>query len=89
MILSGDRGYYSRRGFERASEYGLDDEYSANKGFMIKPLHKGALNDWIESLLINQNSKRQKNGFHLRLPLLFVEGNDAVSTSSPTERLIL
>jgi putative acetyltransferase len=43
VVVLGDPGYYSRFGFGRASEYGLGNEYGADEGFMIKPLHEGAL----------------------------------------------
>jgi putative acetyltransferase len=43
VVVLGDPGYYSRFGFERASEYGLGNEYGADDGFMIKPLREGAL----------------------------------------------
>jgi len=45
VVVLGDPGYYSRFGFQRADEYGLDNEYGADNGFMIKPLHDGALDD--------------------------------------------
>jgi putative acetyltransferase len=43
VVVLGDPAYYSRFGFERASDYGLDNEYGADEGFMIKPLHEGAI----------------------------------------------
>jgi putative acetyltransferase len=45
VVVLGDPGYYSRFGFERASEYGLGNEYGADEGFMVKPLREGALDD--------------------------------------------
>ena len=45
VVVLGDPEYYSRFGFERASEYGLGNEYGADEGFMIKPLREGALDD--------------------------------------------
>ncbi|MFC4249601.1 GNAT family N-acetyltransferase [Natribaculum luteum] len=45
VVVLGDPGYYSRFGFERASEYGLGNEYGADEGFMVKPLTEGALDD--------------------------------------------
>jgi len=45
VVVLGDPEYYSRFGFERASEYGLGNEYGADEGFMVKPLHGGALDD--------------------------------------------
>jgi len=45
VVVLGAPGYYSRFGFERASKYELGNEYGANDGFMIKPLHEGALDD--------------------------------------------
>src|SRR6056297_2761044 len=45
VVVLGDPEYYSRFGFERASEYGLGNEYGADEGFMVKLLHGGALDD--------------------------------------------
>jgi len=45
VVVLGDPGYYSRFGFERASEYGLGNEYGVDEEFMVKPLHEGALDD--------------------------------------------
>ncbi|GAB7095359.1 N-acetyltransferase [Halolamina litorea] len=43
VVVLGDPEYYSRFGFERASEYGLGNEYGADEAFMVEPLHGGAL----------------------------------------------
>ncbi|ELZ20741.1 GNAT family N-acetyltransferase [Natrinema limicola] len=43
VVVLGDPEYYSRFGFERASEYGLGNECGADEGFMVKPLHEGAV----------------------------------------------
>jgi len=45
VVVLGDPGFYARFGFERASEYGLGNEYGADEGFMVKPLHDGTLDD--------------------------------------------
>jgi putative acetyltransferase len=45
VVVLGDPEYYSRFGFERANEYGLGNEYGADEGFMVKPLHEGALDN--------------------------------------------
>ncbi|WP_256549435.1 GNAT family N-acetyltransferase [Natrinema caseinilyticum] len=45
VVVLGDPGYYSRFGFERASVYGLDNEYGADEAFIVKPLTDGALDD--------------------------------------------
>jgi putative acetyltransferase len=45
VVVLGDPGYYSRFGFERASEYGLGNEYGADEAFMVTPLREGALDD--------------------------------------------
>jgi putative acetyltransferase len=47
VVVLGDPGYYSRFGFERASEYGLGNAYGADEGLMIKPLHERVLDDVI------------------------------------------
>jgi putative acetyltransferase len=43
VVVLGAPGYYARFGFERASEYGLGNEYGADEAFMVRPLHDGAL----------------------------------------------
>ena len=43
VVVLGAPEYYSRFGFERASEYGLGNEYGADEACMVKPLHEGAL----------------------------------------------
>lgn len=45
MVVLGDTEYDARFGFERASEYGLGNEYGADDGFMVMPLTDGALED--------------------------------------------
>jgi len=40
-----DLGYYARFGFERASEYGLGNEYGADEEIRDYPLTEGALDD--------------------------------------------
>ena len=41
----GEPGYYARLGFERASEYGLDNKYGADEGFMVKPPRERAVDN--------------------------------------------
>jgi putative acetyltransferase len=43
VVLLGEPGYYSRFGFERASDYGLGNEYGVDEHFMVAPLKSGAL----------------------------------------------
>ncbi|MFC7228761.1 N-acetyltransferase [Salinirubellus salinus] len=43
VVLLGDPGYYARFGFERASDYGLGNEFGADEAFVVRPLHDGAL----------------------------------------------
>ncbi len=43
VVLLGEPGYYSRFGFERASDYGLGNEYGVDEPFMVAPLKSGAL----------------------------------------------
>ncbi|MFC6975070.1 GNAT family N-acetyltransferase [Halomicroarcula sp. GCM10025709] len=43
VVVLGDPEYYSRFGFEPASEYGLENEYGVDEEFMVDPLHDGAL----------------------------------------------
>ena len=45
VVLLGDPAYYSRFGFERASNYGLDNEFGVDEEFMVKPLHDRAVAD--------------------------------------------
>ncbi|MDS0281839.1 GNAT family N-acetyltransferase [Haloarcula onubensis] len=45
VVVLGDPAYYSRFGFEQASEYGLGNEYGADDGFRVKLLTDGALDD--------------------------------------------
>ena len=42
-VVLGEPGYYSRFGFERASEKGLVNEYRADEHFMVAELEEGAL----------------------------------------------
>jgi len=58
VVVLGDPGYYSRFGFERASEYGLGSEYDAGEGFMVKPLYEGAL-DTVDGIVRYQPAFRQ------------------------------
>jgi putative acetyltransferase len=44
VVLLGDPAYYSRFGFLRAADFGLDNEYGAHDEFMVLPLCEGALN---------------------------------------------
>jgi putative acetyltransferase len=43
VVLLGEPGYYSRFGFERASDHGLGNEYAVDKPFMVLELRSGAL----------------------------------------------
>ncbi len=43
VVLLGEPGYYSRFGFERASDHGLGSEYAVDKHFMVLVLRGGAL----------------------------------------------
>jgi len=45
VVVLGDPGYYARFGFERASDYGLGNEYGADEEFMLTPLVDGALDE--------------------------------------------
>ena len=58
VVVLGDPGYYSRCGFERASEYGLGNEYGADEGFMIKPVREGAVDD-VDGIVTYQPEFRQ------------------------------
>jgi putative acetyltransferase len=58
VVVLGDPEYYARFGFERASEYGLENEYGADEGFMVKPLHEGAL-DGVAGLVTYRSEFRQ------------------------------
>ena len=58
VVVLGDPGYYSSFGFERASEYGLGNEYGADDGFMIKPLNEGAL-DGVDGIVTYQPEFQQ------------------------------
>lgn len=42
-VLLGEPGYYSRFGFERASDHGLGNEYGVDEYFMVAELRGGAL----------------------------------------------
>jgi len=44
-VVLGDHRYYSRFGFSRASNYGLENEYGAVEHFTAMELSKGALED--------------------------------------------
>jgi putative acetyltransferase len=43
VVVLGEPGYYSRFGFERASDHGLGNEYSVDHEFMLVELRSGAL----------------------------------------------
>src|SRR5438477_3372617 len=43
VVLIGDPAYYSRFGFVRAADFGLQNEYGVHDEFMVLPLHDGAL----------------------------------------------
>lgn len=58
VVVLGDPGYYSRFGFERASECGLGNEYGVDEGFMAEPLHEGAL-DGVGGIVTYQPEFRQ------------------------------
>ncbi|WP_348612461.1 GNAT family N-acetyltransferase [Halobaculum rarum] len=45
VVVLGDPEYYSRFGFERASEYGLGNEYGADEEFMVAPLREGSVDN--------------------------------------------
>lgn len=43
VVVLGEPGYYSRFGFEQASDRGLGNEYGANEYFMVVEFGSGAL----------------------------------------------
>ena len=43
VVLLGDPNYYSRFGFTRAADAGLDNEYGVYEEFMVLPLRGGTL----------------------------------------------
>lgn len=43
VVLLGNPGYYSRFGFRRALDYGLENEYGVDEEFMVLELSPGAL----------------------------------------------
>jgi putative acetyltransferase len=43
VVLLGEPGYYSRFGFERASDHGLGNEYAVDEHFLVLGLRSGAL----------------------------------------------
>jgi putative acetyltransferase len=43
VVLLGEPGYYSRFGFERASDHGLGNEYAVDEHFVVLELKCGAL----------------------------------------------
>jgi putative acetyltransferase len=43
VVLIGDPAYYSRFGFTRAAEFGLENEYGVHEEFVVLPLHDGGL----------------------------------------------
>lgn len=44
VFVLGHKNFFSRFGFKRASDYGLDNEYNADENFMAMELRDGALN---------------------------------------------
>lgn len=58
VVVLGDPGYYSRFGFERASEFGLGNEYGIDEEFMVKWLRKDAL-DAVDGIVTYQPEFRQ------------------------------
>ena len=45
VVVLGDPAYYSRFGFERAADFGLQNEYAAYDEFMVLALRDGALKE--------------------------------------------
>jgi len=43
VVVLGDPAYYSRFGFVRAADFGLQNEYGVHDEFMVLPLRRGAL----------------------------------------------
>jgi putative acetyltransferase len=43
VVLVGEPAYYSRFGFSRAADFGLQNEYGVHDEFMVLPLRDGAL----------------------------------------------
>ena len=43
VVVLGDPAYYSRFGFVRATDFGLQNEYGVHDEFMVLPLRRGAL----------------------------------------------
>ena len=43
VVVLGDPAYYSRFGFVRAADFGLQNEYGVADEFMVLPLHETAL----------------------------------------------
>jgi len=43
IVLIGDTAYYSRFGFLRGADFGLENEYGVHEEFMVLPLHNAAL----------------------------------------------
>ncbi len=43
VVVLGELGYYARFGFERVSDYGLDNEYGVDAEFMVVPLKSESL----------------------------------------------
>ena len=45
VVVLGHPGYYSRFGFARAQDYGLENEYGAADAFMVRELRAQTLQD--------------------------------------------
>ncbi len=45
VVLLGDPAYYSRFGFARAADFGLQNEYGVHDEFMVLLLRRGALDE--------------------------------------------
>jgi putative acetyltransferase len=45
VVVLGDSAYYTRFGFMRAADFGLQNEYGVHDEFMVMPLKDGALDD--------------------------------------------
>ena len=43
VVLIGEPAYYSRFGFSRAADFGLQNEYGVHDEFMVLALHEGGL----------------------------------------------
>jgi putative acetyltransferase len=45
VVVLGEPGFYGRFGFQRASNFGITNEYGVDEPFMALELVPGALND--------------------------------------------